>query len=196
MSKVKIGAKYPCFAPIATEPAGELPTYSTPITVIGELISAALSVTLASGQLYSDDALNISVNDFVSAQVAMVTDGLDDESAKAIYGATIEEEGSLVTYNVGDEAPYGGLAYYCQMKSKTGGAYYKGYFFPKAQAAMGNDSSTTKGSSVTFSTNNTTFTIMKADNGDWMQTEILDSETAAKSWVTTKLTSSTGGGGG
>ena len=168
--------------PLPLEPAGELPTYSTPITVIGELISSAPVGYAGLRPAGSDDALNISVNDFVSAQVAMVTDGLDDEAAEAIYGATIEEEGSLVTYNVGDEAPYGGLAYYCQMKSKTGGVYYKGYFFPKAQAAMGNDSSTTKGSSVTFSTNNTTFTIMKADNGDWMQTEILDSETAAKSW--------------
>lgn len=105
MSKVKIGAKYPCFAPIATEPESELPTYSTPITVIGELISSNLTITLATGELYSDDALNISVSDFVSGQVAMTTDGLDDEAAEAIYGATIEEEGSLVKYNVGDEAP-------------------------------------------------------------------------------------------
>ena len=181
MSKVKIGAKYPCFAPIATEPESELPTYSTPITVIGEQIS--------------DDALNISVSDFVSGQVAMTTDGLDDEAAKAIYGATIEEEGSLVKYNVGDEAPYGGLAYYCQMKSKAGGTYYKGYFFPKVQAAMGNDNSSTKGSSVTFSTNNTNFTVMKANNGDWMHTEVLDSEAAAKAWVTSVLTTQSGGGG-
>lgn len=194
MSKVKIGAKYPCFAPIATEPTGQLPTYSTPITVIGELVSSNLTITLATGDLYSDDALNISVSDFVSAQVAMVTDGLDDEAAGAIYGATIEEEGSLVTYNVGDEAPYGGLAYYCQMKSKAGGTYYKGYFFPKVQAAMGNDNSSTKSGSVTFSTNNTNFTVMKADNGDWMQTEVLNSETEAKAWVNTKLTTTPSGG--
>ena len=195
MSKVKIGAKYPCFAPIATEPESELPTYSTPITVIGELISSNLTITLATGELYSDDALNISVSDFVSGQVAMTTDGLDDEAAEGIYGATIEEEGSLVKYNVGDEAPYGGLAYYCQMKSKAGGTYYKGYFFPKVQAAMGNDNSSTKGSSVTFSTNNTNFTVMKANNGDWMHTEVLDSEAAAKAWVTSVLTTQSGGGG-
>lgn len=192
MSKVKVGAKYPCFAPIATEPEDALPTYSTPITVIGELISANLTITLASGELHSDDALNLKVSDFVSGQVAMTTDGLDNEPAEAIYGATAEE--GLVKYNVGDEAPYGGLAYYCQMRSKAGGIYYKGYYFPKVQAAMGNDNSSTKGSSVTFSTNNTNFTVMKAENGDWMHTEVLDSESAAKAWVASVLTTTVPGG--
>lgn len=192
MSKVKVGAKYPCFAPIATEPENALPTYSKPITVIGELISANLTITLASGELHSDDALNLKVSDFVSGQVAMTTDGLDDEPAEAIYGATAEE--GLVKYNVGDEAPYGGLAYYCQMRSKAGGIYYKGYYFPKVQAAMGNDNSSTKGSSVTFSTNNTNFTVMKAENGDWMHTEVLDSESAAKAWVASVLTTTVPGG--
>lgn len=192
MSKVKVGAKYPCFAPIATEPEDALPTYSAPITVIGELISANLTITLASGELYSNDALNLKVADFVSGQVAMTTDGLDDEPAEAIYGATAEE--GRVKYNVGDEAPYGGLAYYCQMRSKAGGIYYKGYYFPKVQAAMGNDNSSTKGSSVTFSTNNTNFTVMKAENGDWMHTEVLDSESAAKAWVASVLTTTVPGG--
>ena len=193
MSKVKIGAKYPCFAPIATTPVGDLPTYNAPVVVIGELISAALSVTLASGELYSDDALNIKVSDFVSGSVAMQTDGLDDEVVEAIYGATIEADGTLVTYNTSDEAPYGGLAYYAKMKSKAGGTYFKGYFFPKVQAAMGNDSVTTKSNSPTFSTSNINFTVMPADNGDWMKTEILESESEAKAWVASMLTTAEAG---
>ena len=189
MSKVKMGAKYPRFAPIKSEAANALPTYDTAKVTIGELIAANMTVNLTSGELYSDDALNIKASEFSSATVAMETDGMEDEVAKALYGATIETDGSLVTYNVGDAAPNGGLAYYVMMKDKAGKTYYKGYFFPKVQAAMGNDNAATKGSSISFQTANTTFTVMKAEYGDWMHTEIHAAETEAKAWVDACLTS-------
>lgn len=192
MSKVKMGAKYPRFAPIKSEAADALPTYDTGKVTIGELIAANMTVNLANGELYSDDALNIKVSEFSSATVAMEIDGLEDDVAKALYGATVESEGSLVTYNVGDVAPNGGLAYYVQMRDKTGKVYYKGYYFPKVQAAMGTDNAATKGSSVSFQTANTTFTVMKAENGDWMQTEIHATEAEAKAWVDACLTSGSG----
>lgn len=190
MSKVKMGAKYPRFAPIKSEPENALPTYDTKKVTIGELIAANLTINLASGDLYSDDALNVKVSEFSSATIAMETDGMEDDVAEALYGATIESDGSLVTYNVGDVAPNGGLAYYAMMKDKSGKVYYKGYYFPKVQAAMGNDNASTKGSSISFQTANTTFTVMKAENGDWMQTEIHETEAAAKAWVDSMLTSS------
>ena len=189
MSKVKMGAKYPRFAPIKSEAANALPTYDTAKVTIGELIAANMTVNQASGELYSDDALNIKVSEFSSATVAMEIDGLEDDVAKALYGATVESDGALVTYNVGDVAPNGGLAYYVQMRDKAGKAYFKGYYFPKVQAAMGTDNAATKGSSVSFQTANTTFTVMKAENGDWMQTELHDTEAAAKAWVDSVLTS-------
>lgn len=192
MSKVKMGAKYPRFAVIASEAADALPTYESEKVTIGELIAANLTVNLANGELYSDDALNIKVSEFSSATVAMETDGMEDAVASALYGASVEASGGLVTYNVGDVTPNGGLAYYVMMKDKTGKTYYKGYYFPKVQAAMGNDNAATKGSSVSFQTANTTFTVMKAENGDWMQTEIHDTEAAAKAWVDACLTTSSG----
>lgn len=194
MSKVKMGAKYPRFAAIKSEAADALPTYDTAKVTVGELIASNLTVNLASGELFSDDALNIKVSEFSSATIAMETDGMEDEVAKALYGATVETDGSLVTYNVGDVAPNGGLAYYVMMKDKSGKAYYKGYYFPKVQAAMGTDNAATKGSSVTFQTANTTFTVMKAENGDWMHTETHDTEAAARTWVDAVLTSAAPGG--
>lgn len=193
MSKVKMGAKYPRFAPIKSEAADALPTYDTVKVTIGELINSSVTINLATGELYSDDALNIKVSEFANATVAMEIDGMEDEVAKALYGATIEAEGSLVTYNVGDVAPNGGLAYYVMMKDKANKSYYKGYYFPKVQAAMGNDNAATKGSSVSFQTANTTFTVMKAENGDWMQTEIHETEAEAKAWVDACLTSTAPG---
>lgn len=192
MSKVKMGAKYPRFAPISAEPPDALPTYGTDKVTIGELIAANMTVNLANGELYSDDALNIKVSEFSSATISMETDGMENDVAEALYGATVDADGGLVTYNVGDVAPNGGLAYYVMMKDKTSKTYYKGYYFPKVQAAMGNDNAATKGSSVSFQTANTTFTVMKAENGDWMQTEIHETEAEAKAWVDSMLTS-TGG---
>lgn len=189
MSKVKMGAKYPRFAAIASETSNALPTYESEKVTIGELIAANMTVNLANGELYSDDALNVKVSEFSSATVAMETDGMEDAVAVALYGASVEASGGLVTYNVGDVAPNGGLAYYVMMKDKTGGTYYKGYYFPKVQAAMGNDNAATKGSSISFQTANTTFTVMKAENGDWMQTEIHASEAEAQAWVDACLTS-------
>lgn len=194
MSKVKIGAKYPRWAKITSEAAGKLPTYDTEKVTIGELIAANMTINLASGELYSDDALNLKISEFSSGTIAMETDGLDDEAASSLYGATVEEAGGKVTYNTGDVAPYGGLAYYAMMKDKSSSSnYYKCYYFPKVQAAMGNDNTATKGSSVTFSTANTTFTVMKAENGDWMHTEIVSTETEAKTWCDTALTTAAAG---
>lgn len=190
MSKVKMGAKYPRFAVIKSEAADALPTYDAAKVTIGELIASNLTVNLASGELFSDDALNIKVSEFSSATIAMETDGMEDEVAKALYGATIQADGGLVTYNVGDVAPNGGLAYYVMLRDKGGKVYYKGYYFPKVQAAMGTDNAATKGSSISFQTANTTFTVMKCENGDWMHTETHDTEAAAKAWVDACLTAS------
>lgn len=192
MSKVKCGMKCPKFAKITEESASALPTYDSTIVTIGEAISGNLTINLATGELHSDDALNIKVSDFSSGTLALETDGLDDEVASALFGATAAT--GLVTYSAGDTAPNGGLAYYTPMRDKTGTPYFKGYYFPKVQAAMGNDNAATKGSSITFQTANTTFTIMKCNTGAWMQTEILDAESEAAAWCETKLGKTASGG--
>lgn len=191
MSKVKVGMKFPKFAKIASEAQATLPTYGAEIVDIGEAISGNLTVNLASGELYSNDALNIKMTDFANASIALETDGLDDEVATVLFGATANE--GLVTYKAGDAAPNGGLTYYTPMRDKTGAVYYKGYFFPKVQAAMGNDNAATKGSSISFQTANTTFTIMKCNSDAWMQTEVLSTEAEALAWCETKLGKTTGG---
>lgn len=192
MSKIKVGLKYPVFAPIAAEPADALPTYAQKVQV-GEAITANLTINQSSGELYGSDALLVKVSDFISGTIALNTDGLDDEVAQAMYGVTVEEEG-LVVYNAGDAAPNGGFAYYAPMlQAKTNKPYFRGIYYPKVQAAMGSDSASTKTTSVTFSTANTTLTVMKAENGDWMHTKDFDVEAEAKAWVDACLTSAAPG---
>lgn len=178
------GAKYPCFAAFkGDEPAAALPKYDGKV-VVGRLVSANLTVNLASGELYADDVLTEQLSEFASGTIAMETDDMEDATAAVVYGATATEK--KVTYNKGDTAPYGGLAYYKTLM-RDGQKFYKGFFYPKVKAALGNDNAQTRGNSITFGTNSTTFTVFAANTGDWRITETFDTEAEAKAWVDEQL---------
>ena len=153
----KFGAKYPCFKP-ASAGSG---------SVLGKLVSANLTVNLASGSL------------------AMETDDMTDAVAGVVYGATVSN--GVVTYKSTDTAPYGVLAYY-KVLMRSGVKSYQGYCYPKAKAALGNDNAQTKGSSITFQTTQTTFTIMADDSTNtWRETKSFSSESDAIAWVKSKV---------
>lgn len=184
------GAQYPHFAKIKEEPEGALPVYEGTPVRIGRLVKADLTVTMASGELYADDGLAESVEEFVKGSLAMETDDMEDSVAETVYGATVVDK--ELHYKSGDSAPVGGLAYYKVLK-RRGNLLYKGYFYPRVQAALGNDTASTKSSSITFGTTNTTFTIFPCETTDWRITAELESLEAAKEWVKEKLTSAPGG---
>ena len=183
------GAMYPCFAPFAAdETTTAMPTYSGGV-VVGELISANMTVTLASGEIWGDNKKIESISEFASAAIPMETVDMVDASAEVIYGVTVTD--GEAHYKPGDEAPYGGL---CYIKNIQRGSkkLFKGYFYPKAQAAVGNDNAQTKGSSITFQTTTTNFSIMAPlyDEGSWLITKTFETLAEAKTWIETKLSMS------
>ena len=167
------GANYPCFKPEDAS-AG---------VVLGKLVSANLTVNLASGELYADDALAEQLSEFASGSIAMETDDLTDENAGVVYGCTVSEK--MVTYNKNDTAPRGSLGYY-KVLMRSGKKYFKAYFYPLVRAALGNDNAQTRGSNINFTTESTTFTVFADDNGDWRMTETFDTADAAKEWINEK----------
>ena len=185
------GAKRPIFNTIATHEENALPTYENekPI-VIGKLVKADLSVTLASGKLFADDGLAESVDEFASGSVAMETDDMEDEVASALYGATVSEK--EVHYKAGDTAPEGGLAYY-KVLMRKGKKIFKGYFYPRVKAVLGNDTAQTKGDSITFGTSATTFNVFRCNSDDWRITEEFQTEAECVAWCDGKLTPAAGG---
>ena len=150
------GAKNPYFAPIESEPEGTLPVYKGEPVKIGRLVKADLTLTMASGKLYADDELAESAEEFVSGSIAMETDDILDTVASVIYGATVKEK--TVVYNTSDNPPPGGLAYYKKLM-RHGKLVFKGLFFPRVKAALGNDAAQTKADSITFGTSTTNFTV-------------------------------------
>lgn len=171
----EFGAKYPCFKGNNDGATG---------AVIGKLVAANLTVNLASGEIYADDALAEQLSEFSSGSLAMETDDMTDANATRIYG--VKSVAGEVTYNQGDTAPLGKLGYY-KVLMRNGQKYYKGYFYPQVRAALGNDNAQTKGNAITFQTSKTTFTIFADDNGDWRKTKEFTTESAARSWVNEKV---------
>lgn len=164
------GANYPCFKP-ENESAG---------VVLGKLVSANLTVNLVSGELYADDALAEQLSEFASGSIAMETDDITDDNAAKVYGCTIAD--GLVTNNVADTAPYGGLGYY-KVLMRSGKKYYKAYYYPRVRAALGNDNAQTRNNSINFTTSSTTFTVFADDKGDWRQTKTCATAAEAKAWI-------------
>ena len=179
------GAKYIRFNTITEEPEGKLPVYKRGGAVtLGRLVKADLTVNLASGKLDADDELAESVDEFSSGSIAMETDDMEDPVAAVVYGCNVD--GKMVRYNVGDDPPAGGLAYFKKLMRRKK-VLYKGYFYPLVKAALGNDTAQTKTDSITFGTNNTTFTVFACETGDWRFTEEFSTETEAIAWIKEKL---------
>lgn len=180
------GAKNPYFNTIVEEPEDDLPTYAEAGPVkIGKLVKADLTVNMASGKLYADDELAESVDEFSSGSLAMETDDMEDEIASKVYGCTVKEK--EVSYKAGDSAPLGGLAYY-KVLMRKGVKFFKGFYYPRVKAILGNDSAATKADSITFGTNSTTFTVFRCNSDDWRKTETFTTEAEALAWVKSKLT--------
>ena len=166
----QFGAQYPCFKPREAE-AG---------VVLGKLVSANLTVTLATGELYADDALAEQVSEFASGSIAMETDDITDDNAAVVYGANVSD--GVVTYNKNDNAPEGVLGYF-KVLVRGGAKSFKAYVYPRAKAALGSDNAQTRGSSVTFTTVQTTFTVFADDKGDWRKTQEFATAEEAKAWI-------------
>ena len=167
------GANYPCFQAKGKDKG----------VVLGKLIAADLTVNLASGEVYADDALAEQLSEFASGSIAMETDDLEDSAAQEVYGCKVSAK--EVTYNKDDTPPMGALAYYKRIM-RGGVKQYKGYYYPSVRAALGNDSAKTRGSNITFTTTSTTFTVFADENGDWRKTIICDTAEEVKEWINTK----------
>lgn len=166
----EFGANHPCF-----KREGQ-----TAGVVLGKLVSANLTVNLASGELYADDNLAEQLSEFASGTIAMETDDLTDDNASEVYGCTVSE--GLVTYNKDDTPPRGCLGYY-KVLMRQGVKYYKGFFYPRVRAALGNDNAQTRGSSITFQTTSTSFTVFADDSGDWRETKTFTTAAQATAWI-------------
>lgn len=179
----KIGLAYLGFAPIETEPTNALPTYGSGIKV-GHAIKADLTVTNATGQLYADNMLVEDVSEFSSGTIAAETDNIPLATQALMYGATLVND--ELGYGADDTAPLAGLGYY-QSLIIGGRKTYRAFFYPKVKAQMGDDSSATKGNSITFGTYPVNFTVFAPEWGKWRYVKDFTTKEGAIAYIENKL---------
>lgn len=170
----RIGAKYPCWCSNAASSTG---------IVLGKLNKADVTLNTASTSLPGDDARAEYWSEFTSGTISLDTTNLSDDDATAIYGHTAAS--GRITCKTTDTAPEGRFAYY-----RTGVVdnvkCYKFIGYPRVKAVIGNDSDTTKGDTITFTTDNVTFEVMADQTtGEYREFQTYATEAAAKTAVET-----------
>jgi len=177
------GLKYAQFATIKSHPENGRPIYEKDRISLGGSKKCSISITKASGELHQDDALALKIDEFVSGKYGLETGDVDEANKAKILGAKME--GNRIKYNEKDVPPQGGVSFYVPMRSThpdtKGQVYYRCVHLPVVQAEIGDEDFETK-EGIKFGVNKTDFTIFKANDGDWKETERVETEAEAIKW--------------
>lgn len=178
-----IGMQYFAWAKMATEPMNAEPTYEKGLNLT-MTVSGDLAITNAEGKLYADDIVAEEVSEFSSADLTMTGDHLELENQAKIYGAEFVDD--ELAFAGTDNAPYGGCGF-VQTVMKNNIKKYRAFFFAKAKAKRPNETFSTKGESITFSTAPLSFTLMQPNYGKWERIKEFTTLAAARAWLDTEL---------
>lgn len=190
----RYGAKYIKFAPFAAkDPEASktaYPHYGTPVS-LGALNKLTDSPSLNEAKIYGDDELNEYVAEFKECPIDIETPELPLASASVVLGATLGTGTSGgdtdLRLSTEDNAPYGGLAFYCT-KLVHNVKVYQGIYYPKVKASVQGEEYDTKGDSITFATDKLHFVASACLSGEWkVKSSLLTSESAAEAWVDAKI---------
>jgi len=144
----KIGLRYPVFAPEASHVDGAAITYSAG-SVIGRAISANLTWTRNSNDLYSDDTIEDSDNSITDGEITFGLNQVPDEKRVILFGDEANQDGSQEIN--GEGAPFGGFGY-IKVVRRAGVLSYVGHWIHRVQFGMNTDQTNTKGQNIEWQT--------------------------------------------
>ena len=147
------------FAPI-TETVNKIETYGTPER-FAKAITAEISVELNEASLFADDGEAEVVKEFKKGTISLNTDDLSPETAAALCGATIDNNGVVVSRSE-DEPPLVAVGF----RAKRSDGNYSYFWLYRVRFGIPGNSLATKGDSVTFSTPTIEGTIMRRNKPD------------------------------
>ena len=148
------------YAPI-TAGTGGAETYGTPVQ-LAKAITAELSVELNEAILYADDGQAESAREFKSGTISLNVDDLPPAAAAALLGATVDENGVLISRGE-DNPAYVAIGF----RARKADGKYRYFWLYRVQFAVPGNSLQTKGDSISFSTptiEGTIFQRIKADS--------------------------------
>lgn len=153
----KVGMKYPVFARIESEIAGQPITYGEGF-FIAEAISANVDLERADARLYGDDTLQERDNSIVGGSESLNVTRLPLEMKMKLLGMEYNEE-SKEYDQTGEPSPYGGHGYLSEYREK-GKTKYEAIWFHKVQFSQNSFSDQTKGQQLEYNTPTITGEIM------------------------------------
>lgn len=163
-------------APITIDDTGK-ETYGTPVRM-AKAISAELSVEVAEAILYADDGADEVAKEFVSGEITLNVNDLLPADFAALLGQE-QDEDSVVYGSDGDEAPYCAIGF----RAKKAGGQYKYIWLYKVKFAIPDESYTTKGNGIEFSTPEITGQFIKRSDGLWKAEHVAEpTNSVATAW--------------
>ena len=178
----EIGMLYPVWAEMATES-----TYGTGM-VMGKAVSANLNWKKEDNELYGDDAVAETDQSITGYTLDLTTTALAEGVESAVLG--YKKVGSTDEYEIlDDDPPYGGVGYIRVLK-RDGVKMYKAVWYPKIQFSAPNESSNTKGKSISWGTPTLNGKGLAVDNGSgknrFRMQQVFTTLTAAKAYLNGK----------
>lgn len=144
----KVGASNAHYALFVTEENAEaMPSYKSGFK-FGALMEANDNPNYTSGDLYGDDALEDSVDEFVDADIDLKACKLTSEDCAKIFGIELAEDGTFA-YPTEGTVPFGALGYIQTLRRRKE-KFFRAFFFPKVKPQVTGDSLITKGQSISF----------------------------------------------
>lgn len=135
-------------------------TYATPVS-LAKAMTAELSVELAEATLYADDGAAEVVKEFQSGTLTLGVDDIGKSVAEDLTGATIDENGVLVSASEdgGDPVAIG-------FRAKKANGKYRYFWLYRVKFGIPTTNLTTKGESIEFSTPTIEGTVLRRNKVD------------------------------
>ena len=191
--KTPIGMVSSYFFPFASESASGHPTYKEKVDM-GCAVKGYLSVSTATADIYGDDALQVSIELFVSGQMEIETTLSDLEVNAKLFGHDYAE--GVETSNADDAAPNGGYAFIQRLHDKKRDTIvYRPTFLRKTAAVQSSEKqeADTRKEGLDPKMNAVTLKVMKDNTGDWRVRKDCDTLAAAEAYIDELAALSTSG---
>ena len=120
-----------------------------------------MTVELAEGELYADDALSEKVSEFKSGKLSLGVDDIGTATAAALTGVSVDSNNVVVS-----ASEDGGNPVAIGFRAKKSNGKYKYYWLYRVKFGVPATNLATKGDSITFSTPTIEGTVLRRNKPD------------------------------
>lgn len=152
---------------------------------LGKLCSTSITPAFAEGSLYADNSESEHKKRFKNAAVEVETDRIPMAAAELLFGHTIDSEKKADISKTTDSSNYVGYGFVV-MNTEDGVDSYTGVWVERVLFSEGEESYTTTGDNITFSTPKLSGIAIGNAAGEWREKQTCDTEAEAYDFINKK----------